>query len=259
MTGFQAVELITGIRPARFVRQMLLESVQRLFAQGDPVNQKEHLFSVSGAHQRIDQCDAGSRFTGASSHDEQEIPFLLLDSFEHGANGANLVVAVGDGGIDQLLRQRLAVAANVLKTFEIVAGGKTDNLSRRVVVQIPEPGVETVGVKTERQFAAELLLDVPAILLRLFPPESGVLAAFLGLDDGERLAVSAQEHVIAELMAIVRRSRLPDFFARRSQNIELFYHLHRVADIPARQGEEIVDQPRSGLRFGSVHMKQPEI
>ena len=56
-----------------------------------------------------------------------------------------------------------------------------------------------------------------------------------------------------------RRMRLLEFFGRRSQNIELFNNLHRFAFIPARQGEKIVYQLGSCLRFGSVNLKQPEI
>ena len=147
-------ELLADIGPARLVGQMLLEGGQCLFAQGDAIDQKKDLFGMSGAHQGIDHGDAGAGLAGAGGHDQQEVALFLFNAFQHGANGADLIVASGDGRVDQLLGQGLAVAADVWKPLKIIASGKADDLARRVVVQIPEIDLVSVGVKAERQLAA---------------------------------------------------------------------------------------------------------
>ena len=57
----------------------------------------------------------------------------------------------------ELLRQRLTIAAEVGESLQIVAGWKADHLARRCAAQVPEICFETVGVETERQFAAAFI------------------------------------------------------------------------------------------------------
>jgi hypothetical protein len=91
----------------------------------------------------------------------------LLDAFEHGSNGTNLVIATGNRGVDEFLCQRLAIAADVGKALQIIARGKTNNLARRGILKVPEVGFVAIGVEAKREVTAPLLLDVVAVLLGL--------------------------------------------------------------------------------------------
>ena len=149
-------ELFAHIGPAWLVGQMLFEGSQCLLAQRDAVDQKQHLFGMTSAHQGIDHGNAGAGLAGAGGHDQQKIALLLLDAFQHRTNGADLVVATGNRGIDELLRQRFAVAADVVKALQIVPRGKADDFARRGIFQIPEVDFQAIGIEAERQLAAQL-------------------------------------------------------------------------------------------------------
>ena len=62
---------------------------------------------MAGTHEGIDQGDAGAGLAGAGGHDEEEIALLLFDAFHHRTDGVKLVVAAGNSGVDEFLRQRL--------------------------------------------------------------------------------------------------------------------------------------------------------
>ncbi len=226
-------ELLAYIRPARLVRQVLLEGGQCLFSQRDAINQKQDLFGVTGTHQGIDHGDTGAGLAGAGGHDQKEVALFLFDTFQHGANGADLIVAARDGCIDQLLGQGLTVAADILKPLKVITGREADDLARRVVVQIPEIDLVTVGVEAERQLATQLLLDVVAVLFGLLATQCSVLARFLRFDHGQGLAVLAEQHIVAELMTFVRGARFGNTQGKRRQDVELFDDLSGVFDVPA--------------------------
>ena len=111
---------------------MLLEGGQRLLAQRNAVDQKQHLLSVASAHQCIDHGNTGAGLAGAGGHHQQKIALFLLDAFEHRTNGADLVVAPGNRGVDKLLRQRLAVAADIGEALQIISRRETNDFARRV-------------------------------------------------------------------------------------------------------------------------------
>ena len=161
-------EFFADIGPAWFVGQMLFEGAKRLFAQGDAVDQKKHLLGMAGPHQGIDQGNAGARLAGTGGHHQQEVALLLLDAFQHRANGADLIITACNRRIDQLLREWFAIAAYVLKALQIVACRKTHHFARRIVFQIPEVSFEAVGIKAKWQLAAQLFLNVVAVLFGLF-------------------------------------------------------------------------------------------
>ena len=83
-------------------------------------------------------------------------------------------------GIDELLRQRLAIATDVGKALQVVAGGKANYLARRCFFKIPEIEFMAIGVEAERQLTAQLLLDVVAILLRLLTANGCIAACLFG-------------------------------------------------------------------------------
>ncbi|MOA02372.1 hypothetical protein D3C78_1218210 [compost metagenome] len=105
---------------------------------------------MPGAHQGIDHSNAGARLTGAGSHHQQEITLLLRDPIKHRANRSDLIVAAGDRGVYELLRQRLAITTDVGKALQVVAGGKANHLTRWGVLQIPEIQIMAIGVEAER-------------------------------------------------------------------------------------------------------------
>lgn len=146
---------------------------------------------------------------------------------------ADLVIAPGDRGVDELLRQRFAIATNVGKTFQIIACGEADDLAGRGILQIPEIELVAVGVETEWQLATQMLLDVVAILLGLFAANGGVAAGLFGFDHGQRLPIFAQQDVIAELMALVWSAWFGHTLWQRSEDVEFFDYLSRVFDVPA--------------------------
>lgn len=173
------------------------------------------------------------RVSGAGGHHQQKGALAGLDAFEYGADGTYLIVATGDGRVDELVGQRLAVAADIGEALQVVACGITHDLARRRVAEIPEPELATIGVEAEWQLAATLPLDVVAILLGLLAAQCSVTAGFLGFDDGQRLAILAQQHVVAELVTFVAGAWLGHAFGQVHLNIEFFGNLRGVIDIPA--------------------------
>lgn len=113
---------------------MLLEGGKCLLPQGNAIHKKKHFFGMSAPHQGIDEGNTGTGFSGASGHNQKEVPFFLLNSFKHRANGTNLIIAPGNGCVNQLTGERFAAPANVLEALKVVTGWKPDNFSRRVVV-----------------------------------------------------------------------------------------------------------------------------
>jgi len=133
---------------------------------------------MSASHQGINQRNTGAGFARASGHNEQEVTLFLLNSFKDRANGPNLIIAPGNSGVDQLPGERLAAPANILEPLKVITGGETDNLSGRIVVEIPEKDLKTIGIKTERNLNSQLPLNMNTILPRLFPANGGITACF---------------------------------------------------------------------------------
>ena len=133
-------------------------------------------------HQRIDHSNTSTRLTCTGSHYQQEVPLFLLDAFKHRANGAYLVVAPSNRGVDEFLRQRLTIAADIGKAFQIITRGKPNHFAWGRVFQIPKIEFMAVGVEAEWQFTTQLPLDVVAILLRLLTTNGRITACLFGLN-----------------------------------------------------------------------------
>ena len=136
---------------------------------------------------------------------------------------------------------------DVLKAFQVVAGREAHHLARRIIFQVPEIGFVPVGVEAKWQFAAELLLNVVAILLGLLSPDGGIAAGFFCFHYGKWFAVFSQQDVVAELMAFVFGARLCNTVGQASQNVELFDDLRRVFDVPAGRTKLGINQPGTCL------------
>ena len=74
----------------------------------------------------------------------------------------------------------------------------------RGFAKVPKEDFVAVRVKAEGQFAVMPRLDVVAILLGLLASKFSVLGRLFGFDDGERLAVLAQEYVVANSLCAGR-------------------------------------------------------
>ena len=61
--------------------------------------------------------------------------------------------------------------------------------------------IEKQQIKGDPQLAAELILDVVAILLRLFAADGRIPAGLLRLNDSHWLTIFANQHIVAELVS----------------------------------------------------------
>ena len=92
---------------------------------------------------------------------------FLFDALHHGANRTDLIISAGDSRIDELISKSFSVFANIQIPFQITPGWKTNYLAGWVILQIPEVNLKPVGIKTEREFAAVLFLNVVTLVLDL--------------------------------------------------------------------------------------------
>ena len=73
-------------------------------------------------------------------------------------------------------------------------------------------------------------------------PGSYGTSQFLGLDHGQRFAIFAEQDVVTELVALVGRARFGHAFRQGGEDVEFLDNLSGIFDVPARQGELLVDQ-----------------
>ena len=145
---------------------------------------------------------------------------------------------------------------NVEQPFEVLPRGEPMDPLWRGFAKVPKEDFVAVRIEAEGQFAVMLRLDVVAILLGLLASEFSVLGSLLGFDDRQRLAVLAQENVVAKSSGARRVWRLarertchtPPLIAGRHE--ELFDHLRPISHVPPRLFETEVDDLLScrGLR-----------
>lgn len=114
------------------------------------------------------------RVLSCRCHHQQEVSFFLFNAFEHRANRPDLAITTSNRSVDELLRQRLSIASYIGEAFQVVASGNPDYFAWGGVFQIPEIKPVPVGLEAERQFTAQLLLNVVAILLGQFTVYSGI-------------------------------------------------------------------------------------
>ncbi|MNJ55220.1 hypothetical protein D3C77_506980 [compost metagenome] len=99
-----------------------------------------------------------------------------------------------------------------------------------------------VGVEAKWQLAAHSLLDVVAILLRLFTADASIAAGLFGFNHRQWFAIFAQQDVITELVALVGRAWLGHAFRQSGEDVELLDDLGGVLDIPTCLSELTVDK-----------------
>ena len=75
------------------VREDLLESLERLVFEFEPVNEEEHASGIAGAKEELDDGGGGERLAGAGGHFEKEAVEAFLDGLLDGVDGFLLVDA----------------------------------------------------------------------------------------------------------------------------------------------------------------------
>lgn len=104
-------------------------------------------------------------------------------------------------GLSQTAAHR---TASLDRQFELVPRVEALHLARRRAAVVPEPGMVAVGIEDQRPLALHLLQAI-CVQLGLLLADVRVLQRALGLNDGQRFAVSAPEHVIDEALALLVR------------------------------------------------------
>ena len=196
---------------------------------------------MTAAAQHVGQAGCRAGFSGAGGHDQQVAPEPLRDVGAHRPDGIFLVVAVGDFIVNFDGVQRFFLGAAVHQLLQVVLAEHPAHGTLRAALLIPEIGGVAVGGKQHRT-AAKLLLQTVCIKLSLLAPDVGVFGAALGLDDRQRQAVLAHQH-------IVRIALLPQH-AVHVVHFVLGAHIGvRPGEFPAHGLEVDVDDlpPRLGL------------
>ncbi len=180
---------------------MPFEGVYRLGHQRHAIGKKEHALGPIAAHQQIAERDDGACFAGPGRHHHQRLAIMVpLEDLADPANGADLIRALDDRSIDLRVRQLLAARAPLDHQFQLRFFVEALHLARRVAGIVPHPVLIAVRVKDHGP-PAELLLQTIGVQLGLLLAEMRAFMGALGLDQSERLAVVAPEHVIHETAA----------------------------------------------------------
>lgn len=124
---------------------------------------------MSCTHEGIYKGNTGSSFSRSRGHYQKEITLFLFNTFHHRADCTDLIIPSGDFRIYELISKPFPVFSNILKPLQVISCRVTDYFSWRIVFQIPEENLKTVGIKAERKFAAKLLLNMVTVLFSLFP------------------------------------------------------------------------------------------
>ena len=133
---------------------------------------------------------------------------------------------------------RVVAALDHQRQFVVLE--KTLDRPRRIARVVPNPVLVAVGVEDDRPLAV-LRLKAVGIELGLLLADARVLARAFGLDQRQRLAVVAPQHIIDEAFAgRVRHARDADFGRIRRLRVE------------AGLAQQQVDEEVAGLGFAVV-------
>ena len=187
----------------RRVGQVALEGVHRLVHQRHAVGQEQHALDPVAAHQQVAERDHRARLARAGGHHQQRLAVVVaLEGLGDAPDAARLVVALDDGRVDLARGQRLARAAPLDRKLQLGLLVEALHRARRVARVVPEPVLVAVGVEDQRALA-ELALQAVGVELGLLLADACIAPRALGLDQPQRLAVVAPEHVIDEALALV--------------------------------------------------------
>ena len=181
---------------------MRFEDIGRLAHQRHTVGQKQNALGPVSTLQQVHQRDHRARLARAGSHYYQGLALAVaLKGFANAANGAQLVMALHDIGVDGHARQRLGRAAALHQQLQFVLLVETLHRARRISGVIPEPVFITISGVDQRALA-KLRLQAVGIQLGLLLSHAGVAAGALGLHHGQGLAIVTPEHVVHKTCAV---------------------------------------------------------
>ncbi|EFK07411.1 conserved hypothetical protein [delta proteobacterium NaphS2] len=79
---------------------------------------------------------------------------------------------------------------DIAEAFQIVKGRKSHNFPRRVVFQVPEIDLQSVGINAKRQLVPFVFTNVVTVLLSLFTAQGGVFTGLFCFDHCQRFRVA---------------------------------------------------------------------
>jgi hypothetical protein len=220
---------------------VVTERVLGLTHQGDAVGEEQHPLHPVLAHEQLGQRDHRPRLARAGRHHQQRLALVLhLERLGHRSDGALLVVALHDRPIDGGILQRPSGGAPLDEQLELVLGVEALDLARGIERVVPEVMGVAVGVEDDGPLPGHLLQAV-RVQLGLALADLGILAGALGLDQPQRQAVVAPEHVVHEALLV-----LVGHAGDRVLAIASF------AEGPAGLVQQEIDEVVAGLLFGVV-------
>ncbi len=220
---------------------MVLEGVHRLVHQRYAVGQKQHTLGPVAAHQQVGERNYRARLAGAGGHHHQRLAVVVaLEGLGDAPDAARLVIALDDGRADLAFRQRLARGAALDRELQLRLLVEALHRARRVAGVVPEPVLVAVGIEDQRALA-ELALQAVRIELGLLLTDAGIAPGAFGLDQSQRLAVVAPQHVVDEADALL---------VGHPGDLELA--VPRLVERPAGLLEQQVDEVVAGLGLGVV-------
>ena len=229
---------------ARLARHELFEDAVGLATQLLAVAEEEDALHPARAHQHVAQRDGDARLARAGGLHHEGFAKVVLEALGDALDRFELVHAVGDGEVRLDVGKRLLSSALVDQVLEAVLRVEAIDLAVRVALRVvPQEDVDAIGEEHDGAHAGRLLERV-GVLARLLASCARVLRGLLRLDDPERLAVVAVEHVVGEAIA-----------ARRGEARELQLLLHLLgilaidADVPSGGEQGLVDEAAARGRF----------
>lgn len=165
---------------------------------------------------------------------------VALERFGDSADGTCLVVALDDRRIDRCFRQRSPGLAALDQKFQLRFLIESLHPARRMALVIPDPVLVAVGIKDDRP-PAELPFQAIGVQFGLLLPDARISTRALGLDQSERLAVVAPQHIVHEAFSLG---------IRHAADLEL--PLAGLVERPSRFFEQQVEKVVAGLSLGVV-------
>jgi hypothetical protein len=180
-----------------------------------------------------------TRLTGAAV-------FVFFEGFADAADGAGLVGAFDDGGINGSCCEGEAGGAALDEEIQFRLFKEACDGAGRVLSIVPKPVFVAVGVKDDGALS-ELFFEAIGVELRLLLADAGVAFGAFGFDDGEGFAVAAPEDVIDKAIFTTARRALSVGHAGDGE-----FAITGFVERPACFAEKEVNEGVAGFGFGIV-------
>ena len=167
-------------------------------------------------------------------------PYLLT----HRADGRLLIVAVCDFVVDGYAQQIQPLRPAVHQLLQIIPAENAADLSLGAGLVIPEVRLEPVGGE-HHGAASKFPLQTVGVQHRLLAADVRVLAGALGLDNGQRQAVLAEEHIVGI-------AHLAHHSGHALNGVFLLHVRVRAVEPPAHLLHVHINVDFAGRKFGEV-------